>query len=293
MMKMKLWRIAFATLAALSLASCSKEKDGDWDPMEWKADELVQANDGAYVVSAEEETIAFTCSNYADPWFSGAKDNGKDILLEEDHPGLIDSENFRAEMQGNKLTVGFKGNESAQERTFSITVTAGDIFYTFHFRQAANPVWQSTCEVKYAVFAISDDALKFYDLTAEYLDVDGRQHTEAITDNSWSYAPDPLSIADAPEEFKCRIVAVRKNNLPELTADYYELGYGVDVHVAFIKPDGEEAFREKQPQPSSFVWNASKDEMLKFLEYMRKIELATCSLTISKADVLEKLKSKK
>ena len=86
---------------------------------------------------------------------------------------------------------------------------------------------------------------------------------------------------------------MRKNNLPELTADYYELGYGVDVHVAFIKPDGEEAFRNKQPQPSSFVWNASKDEMLKFLEYMRKIELATCSLTISKADVLEKLKSKK
>ena len=292
-MTMKPWRIAFVTLAALALASCSKEKDGDWDPMEWKADEPVPATGDAYVVSADERTITFTCSNYTKPWFSGAKDNGKDIFPEKDDLGLIDSESFRAEMEGNKLTIVFKENESAQERSFSITVTAGDIFYTFYFKQAGNTVWQSTCQVKYAIYAISDDFLQFFDFSVEYLDLDGQLHTEAITGNSWSYVPDPLSIADAPEEFKCRIVAVRKNNLPELTADYYELGYGVDVHVAFIKPDGEEAFRNKQPQPSSFVWNASKDEMLKFLEYMRKIELATCSLTISKADVLEKLKSKK
>ncbi|MBR6183274.1 MAG: BACON domain-containing protein [Bacteroidales bacterium] len=289
MMKMKPWRIAFVALAALSLASCSKEKD----PMEWKADEPVQATGNAYVVSADEQTITFTCSNYTDPWFSGAQDNGEDILLEKDNPGLIGSENFRAEMQGNKLTIGFKENESAQERTFSITVTAGEISYTFHFKQAGNTVWQSTCQVKYSIYSISDDLLQFYDFSAVYLDLDGKLHTEVITGNSWYYVPDPLSIADAPEEFKCRIVGVRKNDLPELTDDYYEIGYGVDVHVAFINPDGEEVFREKQPQLSSLVWHISKTEMQKFLEKNHEIELATISPTISKSDAIEKLKSKK
>lgn len=292
-MTMKPWRIALITIAALSLASCSKEKDGDWDPMEWKADEPVQATGDAYVVSADEETITFTCSNYTKPWFSSAKDNGKDIFPEKDDLGLIDSKSFRAEMEGNKLAIVFKENESAQERSFSITVTAGDIFYTFHFKQAGNTVWQSTCQVKYAIYAISDDFLQFFDFSVEYLDLDGQLHTEAITGNSWSYVPDPLSIADAPEEFKCRIVAVRKNNLPELTADYYEIGYGVDVHVAFINPDGEEVFRERQPQLSSYTWLTTKAGMQQFLEEAHEIEIATCSPTISKADAIEKLKIKK
>ena len=35
----KIWRLAFAMLAAFSLVSCSSEsKDGDWDPMVWKAE---------------------------------------------------------------------------------------------------------------------------------------------------------------------------------------------------------------------------------------------------------------
>ena len=67
MIKMKPWKIAFMMLAAISLASCS-EKDGDWDPMEWKADDPVQTTDGVYNVSADEGTFSFTCSNYSKPW---------------------------------------------------------------------------------------------------------------------------------------------------------------------------------------------------------------------------------
>lgn len=289
-MTMKPWRIAFMTLAALSLASCSKEKDGDWDPMEWKADEPVQTTDGVYNVSADEGTFSFTCSNYSKPWFSNATDNGKDIHPKEDDYGTIDSDSFLAKIEDNKLTIDFKENESDQKRCFSITVTAGDIFYTFNFEQAANPVWQSTCQVKYAIYAISDDLLQFFDITAEYLGLDGKMHTEVITDNSWYFVPDPISIADAPEEFKCRIVAVRKNNLPELTADYYEIGYGVDVHVSFLNANGEEAFREKQPQFSSFSWLSTKAAMQEFLEETNEIEIATCSPTISKADMIQRLK---
>ena len=279
-------------LAALSLASCSKEKDGDWDPMEWKTDDSVQITDGVYSVSADEETFTFTCSNYSKPWFSSAKDNGKDVLPSKDDIDgiLIDSENFRAEMQGNKMIVKFKANESAQERSFSITVTAGDIFYTFNFEQAVSTAWQSTCQVKYSIYAISDDMRKFFDFTVEYLDVDGQQHTEVITDNRWDYVPDPINIADAPEEFKCRIVAVIKNILPELTEDYYEIGYGVDVHVAYFDPNGEEVFRVKQPQYSSFTWFTTQAGMRGFLDEMHEIELASCSPTISKAEVIEKMK---
>lgn len=292
-------------LAAFSLASCSKDnpmeekedptekKDGAWDPMEWKADEPLQIADGVYNVSADEGTVSFTCSNYSSPWLSSAEVDGKYIHPDRRNHKLIDSEIFRAEIQGNKLTVHFKANEIAQERSFSITVTAGDIFYTFRFEQTVSTAWQSTCQVKYSIYAISDDMRKFFDFTVEYLDVNGKLHTEVITDNSWYYVPDPLSFADAPEEFMCRIVAVIKNDLPELTEEYYDIGYGVDVHVAFINPDGEEVFREKQPQLSSFTWLTTKAGMQQFLEEAHEIEIATCSPTISKADAIEKLKIKK
>ena len=276
-------------LAAISLASCSK-KDGDWDPMEWKADEPVQTTDGVYNVSSDEGTFSFTCSNYSKPWFSNAKDNGKDILPKEGDYGIIDSDSFRAKIEDNKLTIDFKENESDQKRCFSITVTAGDIFYTFNFEQDANPVWQSTCQVYYAIYAIDDNLLQFYDISAEYLGLDGQMHTEVITDNKWYYVPEPLSIADAPEEFKCRIVAVRKNNLPELTEEYYRIGYGVDVHVAFLNTSGEVVFKVKQPQISSFTWFTTKTEMQEFLENTHELEIATCSPTISKADMIERLK---
>ena len=300
---MKPWRIAFMMLAAFSLASCSKEKDGDWDPMKWNADEPVQITDGVYNVSADEGTVSFSCSNYSKPWLSSAKVNGEDIHPDKDNSGLIDSENFRAEIQGNKLSVHFKANESAQERSFSITVTAGDIFYTFNFEQAADPVWQSTCEVKYAIYAISDDMLKYYDFTVEYLDIDGQQHTEVITDNKWYYEPEPLSLADAPEEFKCRIVAVPKNSLPELNdnendgddendVDHsYEIGYGVDVHVAYLNPGGDVVFKEKQPQNASFSFRTDETGLRQFIEASKELEIATFSPTISKSDAIAKLKS--
>ncbi len=279
------------TLAVFSLASCSKE-DGDMDPMEWKTDESVVITDGIYGVSADGESFTFTCSNYSNPWIHDAKDNGKVVFsLTEDNnaSGLIITDNFCAEIQGNKLIVNIKANESSQKRDFSVTVTAGDIFYTFYFKQSVNAVWQSPCQIKYSVFAISDDMLRFYDISAEYLGPDGKQHTEVITDNRWEYLPAPVSIADAPEDFKCRIVAVLKNNLPELTGETFEIGYGVDVCAKFLNADGDVVFKVKQPQPSSFTWKTDKDGMQKFLEITREIEIAVLSSTINKSEIFAKL----
>ena len=134
MKTMKIWRLVLATLAAFSLASCSSEsKDGDWDPMVWKAEVPVQTTDKVYNVSEDGETIIFSCLNYSKPWFSEAEVDGEPILppyMDEIGYGLIYGENFRAEIHGNKLSIEFKPNKTAQTTNTSITVTAGDIFYT-------------------------------------------------------------------------------------------------------------------------------------------------------------------
>ena len=289
---MKIWRIAFAMLAAISLASCSSE-DGDWDPMVWKAEVPVQTTDKVYNVSEDGETIIFSCLNYSKPWFSKAEVDGEPILppyMDEIGYGLIYGENFRAEIHGNKLSIEFKPNKTAQTTNTSITVTAGDIFYTFRFKQFASTVWQYTCQVKYSLYSVSDDLLRFYDITAEYLGIDGKQHTEVITDKSWSYIPEPVGFADIPEDFKCKIVAVRKSELPELTADYYEIGYGVDVHVNFLNADGKVVSKIKHTLPDSFTFETDKTGMQHFLESTPKIEITDYSQKFDKADLIEKLK---
>ena len=296
MKTMKPWRIAFVmTAAMLSLASCSSdEKDGDWDTMVWKAEvPVVKTTDGIYDVSADGGTFTFTCRNYSKPWFSDANEDGKEFLPPYMHDidyGLIYSENFRAEIHGNRLTIDFKANDGTQARNTTITVTAGDIFYTFRFKQFASTVWQYTCQVKYSLYSVSDDLLRFYDITAEYLGIDGKQHTEVITDKSWSYIPEPVGFADIPEDFKCKIVAVRKSELPELTADYYEIGYGVDVHVNFLNADGKVVSKIKHTLPDSFTFETDKTGMQHFLESTPKIEITDYSQKFDKADLIEKLK---
>ena len=292
MKTMKIWRIAFAMLAAISLASCSSE-DGDWDPMVWKAEVPIQTTDKVYNVSGDGETITFSCLNYSKPWFAGAEVDGEPILpplMDEIGYGLIYGENFRAEIHGNKLSIEFKPNKKAQATNTSITVTAGDIFYTFRFKQFASTVWQYTCQVKYSLYSVSDDLLRFYNITAEYFGIDGQQHTEVITDKSWSYIPEPVGFADIPEDFKCKIVAVRKSELPELTADYYEIGYGVDVHVNFLNADGKVVSKIKHTLPDSFTFETDKTGMQHFLESTPKIEITDYSQKFDKADLIEKLK---
>ena len=149
---------------------------------------------------------------------------------------------------------------------------------------------QYTCQVKYSLYSVSDDLLRFYDITAEYLGIDGKQHTEGLTDKSWSYIPEPVGFADIPEDFKCKIVAVRKSELSELTADYYEIGYGVDVHVNFLNADGKVVSKIKHTLPDSFTFETDKTGMQHFLESTPKIEITDYSQKFDKADLIEKLK---
>ncbi|MBO7128930.1 MAG: hypothetical protein J6W05_04070 [Prevotella sp.] len=141
-MKMvKIWRnILVITVAILSFYSCSDEKDGDWDPMVWKADVPVQMTDGVYIISANGTEYTFSCQNYSSPWVENAVSNGEYYYppRETNNYHTISADWFKGEISGNKLRVVFEANETTEEKALQLTVTAGDIFYTFMFKQVAN-----------------------------------------------------------------------------------------------------------------------------------------------------------
>ena len=141
MKEMKIWRLAFAVLAAFSITSCSSdEPDGKWDSMVWEAEGRVQMTDGVYAVPANGMEFTFSCQNYQFPWMENAASNGKYYYppREANDYHTITTGWFKAEISGNKLTVVFEANVTAEERLLQLTVTAGDIFYTFKFMQFAN-----------------------------------------------------------------------------------------------------------------------------------------------------------
>jgi hypothetical protein len=141
MKTMKIWRIMLMMLAAFSLASCSKT-DGGWNAMEWEADVPVQITDGVYIFSETGTEFTFSCRNYSSPWIENAMSNGEYFYppREANDFHTITTDWFQAEMSGSKLKVVFKANETAENRTLQLTVTAGDIFYTFKFKQLASNV---------------------------------------------------------------------------------------------------------------------------------------------------------
>ena len=135
-----IYAIAFAMFAALFITSCD-EKDGDWDPMVWNAEVTVQmTTDGVYNVSAAGTEFTFSCKNYSFPWVEYAMSNGEYYYppRESNNYHTITADWFKAEINGNILKIVFKANETADERSLQLTVTAGDIFYTFKFKQSAN-----------------------------------------------------------------------------------------------------------------------------------------------------------
>ena len=142
MKTMKFWRIILVmTVAILSFVSCDREDPvGKWDPMDWEAEGPVQITDGIYNVSAAGSEFTFACQNYSKPWIADALFNGKYYFppRELDDYRTITIDWFKAEISGNKLKVVFEANETAEERQIELTVTAGDCFYTFKFKQFAN-----------------------------------------------------------------------------------------------------------------------------------------------------------
>ena len=136
-----IYAISFVMLACFALTSCViEEPDGKWDSMVWRAEEAVLKTDGVYIVSATGAEITFSCANYSSPWIENIESGGEWYFppREENDYHTIKSDWFNVELRGNKLKVTFERNETTTERALKLTVTAGDIFYTFNFKQFAN-----------------------------------------------------------------------------------------------------------------------------------------------------------
>lgn len=99
----------------------------------------------AYIVPATGGELTFSCKNYSDPWISNVRYARKyyypiavDKEYDETDWYTISLDWFKAEITDNLLKVTFEPNQATTERPIKLTVTAGDIFYTFYFRQSAN-----------------------------------------------------------------------------------------------------------------------------------------------------------
>lgn len=146
MKKLRLWQIAVAITATITLTSCnSDEYDGDWDDMIWKTEVKAPKQDGTYLVAATGGELTFSCKNYQHPWISEALYAGEyynpDVQDDEHHTinrQKLSLDWFKAEIKDNLLKVTFEPNQATTERPIKLTVTAGDIFYTFYFKQSAN-----------------------------------------------------------------------------------------------------------------------------------------------------------
>lgn len=149
MKKLRLWQIAVAMTAAITLTSCGRDEHddlvGDWDNMIWKTEAPVTMKSDTYIVPATGGELTFSCKNYSDPWISDVRYARKyyypiavDKEYDETDWYTISLDWFKAEITGNLLKVTFEPNQEATEKPIKLTVTAGDIFYTFYFRQSAN-----------------------------------------------------------------------------------------------------------------------------------------------------------
>ena len=130
--------ILAAVFATIHLSSCSdSDPDGNWDPMQWVNESTYPEEDGKYLVNAEGNTYTFECKNYSKPWIENANVDGAyyypNRSLDDYHN--LTTNGFKASVKGNQLVVTFEPNRSGAARHVVLTVTAGDIFYTFKFTQ--------------------------------------------------------------------------------------------------------------------------------------------------------------
>ena len=149
--KLKIWQIATAIIATLTITSCHSdvvEPDGEWDNMIWNTETPVTKQADTCLVAATGGELTFYCENYSKPWISQADYAGKyynPIIKDYNDPinAPTDWQKlslgwFKAEITDNQLKVTFDANEQQEERPIKLTVTAGDIFHTFYFKQSAN-----------------------------------------------------------------------------------------------------------------------------------------------------------
>ncbi len=130
---------------------------------------------------------------------------------------------FKAEISGNKLKVVFEANETAEERPLLLTVTAGDIFYTFKFMQLANGQHEVDLEKPTATTTLSLSNAPIIDgsdsteplrnlLMCRLLGIDCQWLQHLATDGTWGIVPQWHSLSDKDNKTLQRILQNRNTH---------------------------------------------------------------------------------
>lgn len=127
----KLWRLLF--LLSFLFCSCV-DKDGDWESMDWRVENLspqdITYNKRSHEIKVKPNggSINIICQNYPGFWF--------DMPFENSEPSFKDytGEWYDLSIRNNVMMCKFKdsGSEAVND-TLNVIVTAGDIFSYFTF----------------------------------------------------------------------------------------------------------------------------------------------------------------
>lgn len=149
-------KVCILSLMSLLMASSCDithtEPDGLWTPMKWnnKNKDIKHSDtEHAYLVPAEGAECMFVCSNYKSPWISDITfqtDSTTEIWREMNNMEEMEDYDFwhigenewcSVRIAHDTLNVLFSANEGTSSRLVSLSVTAGDIFHSFRFKQLA------------------------------------------------------------------------------------------------------------------------------------------------------------
>ena len=140
---MKRLSIIFILMTAvlLSVASCGSgdEPDGNWAPMKWTNVNNLMNFQGVYYFPEEAGSYIFLCRNYEQPWFNSIQEDGVMKAPDIENPRDFAGGWYTLKFEGNKLTITVESlPASVESRSFSVDVTAGDIFDHLYFCQQRN-----------------------------------------------------------------------------------------------------------------------------------------------------------
>ena len=139
-MKINLLKSLFLILIVSFLSGCDDDVVGKWDPMEWKYQNVSEGIEIIKPAGKDKDHIKYAtqikvnkpgavdivCKNYKTFWF-------------EEYPDMTYESDFRTQFQNSCCAMKIEGNTihceffNTEQRpdNFTITITAGDIFYQF------------------------------------------------------------------------------------------------------------------------------------------------------------------
>lgn len=128
-------RILFLLMIGIfACVSCGDDLDGDWDPMKWRVPKEMKKN--ILEVPSIGGIYTLECKNYKGFWLSDIYENDQlvgspsDLRLKEGQWSVV-------KVEKNMMIVSIAPNMTDSARTLVVHPTAGDIFDTFAFKQAA------------------------------------------------------------------------------------------------------------------------------------------------------------